>query len=130
MKHAWAHLPNAIHIDRIFASLDANWDAWDRTDLDGLRQANCRYKAFSLVTDIGRIPVWRIVGDTLGQADDTWREAAWNALAALMAWDDCAYMLDLEPSELAVLAKLWDDPTAALLLSACIALSKEKEKQK
>ena len=62
------------------------------------------------------------------------REAAWNAvrdsmndtLLALIAYDDCAYMLDSDPGELAILAA-FGDPRAVLILPACEILHSCKE---
>ena len=44
-----------------------------------------------------------------------------DAVLALVAYDDCAYMLESDPGELAILAKL-GDPRASLVLAACRAV--------
>ena len=58
------------------------------------------------------------------------RDAAWNAvrdaILALIAYDDCAYMLDSEPGELAIVAE-FGNRNAILLLPACKAFHSIKE---
>ena len=46
----------------------------------------------------------------------------YDTLLALIAYDDCAYMLDSDPGELAILAK-FGDRRAVLLLGACKVFS-------
>ena len=111
---AWAHLPNAVHIDRVIASAKANpeqWaDSWDTT--------------WSAV----RSSAWDAARDLLIKQGRYWvllevpavRDATRCALLALFAYDDCAYMLDSDPGELAILAA-FGDPRALLLLPACKA---------
>jgi hypothetical protein len=42
----------------------------------------------------------------------------WDAILALIVYDDCAYILDSDPGELEILAKFGDE-RAILLLPAC-----------
>ena len=129
---AWAHLPNAAHIDRVIASANANpghwaaawgavreaaWDdAWETVRDNGLASRNA-----------GRISAWFTtlvaLRDT-GQAVS--RYVARGALLALCAYDDCAYMLDSEPGELAIVAE-FGNRNAILLLPACTAFHSLKE---
>ncbi len=55
--------------------------------------------------------------------------SAWSnaddAVIALAIWEDCAYMLDSDPGELAIIAMLGND-CATMLLPACIVFAKEK----
>ena len=150
---AWAHLPNAVHIDRVIASAKANpeqWaDSWDTTwsavedvaitaarDLlikqgrysvwlesreavwNAVRDA-ARDVAQNAVRDAARDVVWDRVWDAV------W-EAGYDVLLALIAYGDCAYMLDSDPGEIAILAKL-GDCRAGLLLPACKAFHSLKE---
>ena len=85
MTTAWAHLPNAQHIDRVLAHLSQHPARWDAA--------------------------W-------GAA----RGAAWDAVVALLAWDDCAYLLDQTPDLLRVQINLIGDRRAVLLLPAVIAM--------
>ena len=78
-----------------------------------------------------REAAWAVVRDA--ERDAAWavaRDASWavarDAILALVAYDDCAYMLDSDPGELAILAA-FGDPRAGLLLPACKALQSIKE---
>ena len=93
MKTAWSHLPNAKHIDRVLAHLEAHPEKYTAA----------RYAA----RDAAR-----------GAA----RAAARDAIVALVAWDNCAHLLELTPDQLRVYGRLSDDPAAVLLLPAVIAL--------
>ena len=120
---AWAHLPNAAHIDRVIASVKANPEQWlarHGVRLDHLAAWNA---ARGMVLVQARDAAWDAAWDaSWGGA----REAARDALLALVAYDDCAYMLDSDPGELAVLAK-FGDPRAVLLLPACNAFHSLKD---
>ena len=106
---AWAHLPNAKHIDRILASLNANpqqWaDAWNKIYPAGTTAA--RGAAWDAAWDAARGAVWG---------------AVWVAISALIAYDDCAYMLESEVGELRILAALGDQK-AILLVPSCLAFT-------
>ena len=133
MTTEWAHLPNAAHIDRVIATMEAmplqyvmNWSAY--------------HAAYHAVQEQRRNAIWEAVrseawGKTLetvrygrgwntayDTAYDAARDATWqaarDAILALIAFDDCAYMLDSDPGELAILAK-FGDPRAALLFPTC-----------
>ena len=113
----WAHLPNAVHIDRVIASAKANPDHWEEVRA---RVRNAAWlEAQSTVEDFERVAEYSAA-----------RNAAWyfarNAILALVAYDDCAYMLDSDPGELAILAA-FGDPRAGLLLPACKAFHSIKE---
>ena len=121
---AWAHLPNAAHIDRVIASAKANPGHWAA--------------AWGAVREAAWDDAWEAVRDNGLGSRNTWRISAWfttwvpfrdtehevsqyvarGALLALIAFDDCAYMLDSEPGELAILAEFGDN-RAILLLPAC-----------
>jgi len=168
---AWAHLPNAAHIDRMLASVkknpekwstarslthDAAWDeareaAWDAAG--GAVQGEIRNKAWDEAWDAA----WNAVqgaawgtawGATWGATREAARDAvqgaarggvkpisrggvkpisrdeAWNAawhaargtVLALIAWDDCAYILELPEDALKVLRAVGNHQ--AILLSA------------
>jgi len=52
--------------------------------------------------------------------------AAWDAARALIAWDDCGYLLEETPEDVKMLALLGNQ-AAIMLYPACIALNKSKE---
>lgn len=126
MKTAWSHLPNAIHIDRVLASVRSDPMAWSK-----VRQLDFNNVDSYCYTAVERLNLhveWRIVWDHnsnylagLGldwnvMANARW--ASWMALALFIKGDDCAYMLESEPGELAILAT-FGDQRAILLLPAC-----------
>ena len=132
MTTEWAHLPNAAHIDRVLASAKANpehwalaWDTTWRAEQSAERTVASNV-AWDAICSQGRVKAWYLVKqDTAGLAlRDTGhkvsRYVASGALLALVAYDECAYMLDSDPGELAILAA-FSDPRAVLLLSACKA---------
>ena len=59
---------------------------------------------------------------------DKWNAAggaAWDAILALMAWDDCAYLLDQKPEHVKIIALLGHH-AAILLETAVIAMYEEQ----
>ena len=115
---AWAHLPNAAHIDRVIASAIAHPDQWvEGRGVAWNAQAEWRGSAWHAAREAVRV-----------QSRNTEWDAAWNAaryfaqyaILALVAYDDCAYMLNSDPGELAILAA-FGDTRAILLLSSCKA---------
>ncbi len=136
---AWAHLPNAKHIDWVLASAqhnpqawDAAWDAaldaaWDAA-LDAARGA-----ALDAARDAARDAAWDAALDAGWAAARAaawsagWaaaRAAAWSACGALIAWDDSADMLDM-PVDAVRLLKGVGNHAAVLLLPACIVRHQE-----
>ena len=121
----WAHLPNAVHIDRVLASALANEYRWVqvRTEERGAAWDAAWHTSWlaarSVLLAQGREAAWAVA-----------RDAAWNAvrdaILALIAYDDCAYMLDSEPGELAIVAE-FGNRNAILLLPACKAFHSIKE---
>ncbi len=117
MTTAWAHLPNATHIDRVLAHLkqhpdrwDAAWDAtWDAT--------------WGAAWDATWDATWDAARDAAWDAAwDAARGAARGAVAALIAWDDCAYLLNQTPELLQAQINLVGDHRAVLLLPAVVAM--------
>ena len=118
---AWAHLPNAKHIDRVLADVKAHlwvWGAaWDEA-YDAAYDA-----AYAAARDAAR---GAARDAARGAARDAARGAAWTAArgacAALIAWDDSADLLDMPVDAVRLLAASGHHP-AVLMLSACVALS-------
>jgi hypothetical protein len=113
---AWAHLPNAHHIDRILADLAAHPQAWADA-----------YPGYSPALDAAWAAARGAARDAARGAArdaalDAARIAALGAIAALIAWDDCADLLDLPEGALRVMSAAGHHP-ATLLRPAVIALS-------
>ena len=125
---AWAHLPNAKHIDWVLASVKehpemwaAAWTAvwyaiWDAAYGAAIDAA--RGEAREVAWYAARNAVWDAAGDAVWNAAD-------DAIVALVAYDDCAYMIESEVGELKIITKLGDQ-RAILLLPACIAYNGTK----
>jgi len=128
---AWDDLPNAKHIDRILADLKRNpynwgaawtaeWTAEWNAAMTAARNAAWsaeRYAAW----DAARTAAWSAARTAAsGAAFNT----AWGAILALIAYDDCAYLLDEKPEHVQILALLGNEK-AILLYPACVALQKE-----
>ena len=136
MTTAWAHLPNAAHIDRVLAHLKqhpARWSAaWDATrgaawDAWTAARGAAWDAAWDAARSAARGAAWGAARDAAWDAarDPAW-SAAWDAarsaIAALVAWDDCAYLLDQAPDFLRAQINLTGEPAALLLLPAVIAM--------
>lgn len=138
---AWRDLPNAAHIDRIIESLKSHINIWavalDESHGEPRREA--WYVALDAVLDAARLEAWdsaraaawdtarNLVRDLVQDGDrdllrDWAWEAAWSAIAALVAWDDSDRFLDMTGNELAVWARLSNNPAAILMLPAVRAL--------
>ena len=120
---AWAHLPNAAHVDRILASLAAHPKKWDTAQTGahyasrGAARTAARTAARAEAWAVGRTAAWIAAWiATRGATWDAARESARTAITALIAWDDCAYMLELPEDALKLLRAV--DNEQALLLSA------------
>ena len=116
--NAWSHLPNAHHIDRIIESLKTHPDIWTE-DSDAAQHfvRNAAWlEARAAARDAARVVARSEV-----------LEAAWSAIAALIAWDDSVKFLDMSSSELEVWARLSNDPRAIMLLPAVRAFERIKE---
>ena len=123
----WSHLPNAIHIDRLLTSLKANpekwnavWDlAWDAT-WDFARGAAFNAACDAVAWSEAFTAVWKAAREVAVP------NTAWSAIVALIAWEDCAHLLNSEPEHVKLLAALGVE-SAILLYPACLIFSKEKE---
>ena len=112
-KTAWAHLPNAVHIDRIVAHVKEHPEKW---------AAGYDKKSWKAA--------WVAVYDTArDEALDAAREAVWaaarGATVALIAWDDAGELFS-QPIE-AVKARADEGECAAVLLyPAMVAMREDK----
>ena len=130
---AWAHLPNAKHIDWVLASLKAHPEKWEAA----------RYVARNAAGDASWYAAWTAArGAAWYEARNAARfeafDAAWyaacdaayytartkaydasrGAILALIVYDDCGYMIESEIGELKIIAA-FGDTRAILLLPAC-----------
>lgn len=109
---AWSHLPNAQHIDRVMASVRAEPEKWSA--------------ALDASWDASWDAAWRASWDAArGVARAAARAAARDALLALVAWDDCAYLLDLPAGAVRRIASTGNH-AAVLLLPAVIVFNGEE----
>ena len=96
---AWSHLPNAHHIDWVLESVTENPELWDAAWL-ATRSA------------VG-LAAWLATRDAALYAA---RCEASDAIAALVAYDDCDQFLSMSYEKLRVWSILSKDPRAVLLL--------------
>ena len=126
MSTPWDDLPNAIHIERVLESLRKYRNQWKQKSRT--REEQNKRKVARAITRRVLVPLKRRVIASVA------RETAWSmgydagidVVTCLIAYDECAYMLDSEVGELKILAA-FGDPRAIMLLSACIAFHKIKE---
>ena len=126
---AWAHLPNAKHIDWVIASLKVHpkkWAAaWNAARNVAWYAASDA--AWGAARDAARDAAYDAAFDAADDAafdaaDDAACDAACDAILALIAYDDCAYMIESEIGELKIIAA-FGDQRAILLLPACIVFN-------
>ncbi len=127
---AWAHLPNAAHIDAVLADVKARPEVWKAAldvawgavlDVAWGAACNAAYDAArAAACDAARYAAWDAAWDVAwGAAWGAAWDAAWYASLALIAWDSAADLLDLSPDALRVLVDVAAPPVcpqAALLL--------------
>jgi hypothetical protein len=127
--NAWDHLPNASHIDWVLASVKQHPEIWDAT------WGAARHAVYDAVYDATYIPAM------CHAAQYAARRAAWNATyvavaayaaarsatLALIAYDDCAHLLEMSSEQLKTWAVLSEQPAAMLLLPAVIAREQIRE---
>jgi hypothetical protein len=118
-KTAWSDLPNAKYIDLVIASMKKNPAALAA--------------AWGAARGAARAAAWDAAAARAAARDAAWdaawdaaKEAAWTAVLALIAWDDCNYLLEENPEDVKMLALLGHQ-AAVLLYPACVALQNIKE---
>ena len=119
---AWAHLPNAPHIDRILAHCKAHPDRWDAA-LDA-----AWYAAWDAAWGANSSATWDAARYAAGGTQDitlvSVRIAIWAAIIVLIAYGDCAGILDMPVDEVRTLAANGHQP-AILLLPAVLAMEEK-----
>ena len=115
---AWAHLPNARHIDAVLADARKRPGAWDAA------RTAARDAAWDAAWDAARRAARDAAWDAARTAARTAaRDAAWGAIAALVTWDSSADLLYCTPDVLRTMIDLAEPPVchqAALLLPYAI----------
>ena len=115
---AWAHLPNAKHIDAVLADARKRPGAWDAA------RTTARIAPWDAAWDAAWTAAWTAARDAAWDA--AWgaaRDAARDAIAALIAWDSSADLLECTPDVLRAMIDLAEPPVrhqAALLLPSAI----------
>ena len=125
---AWAHLPNARHIDWVMSDVKRRRKMWKgawsaaREDVFDAFQGSAWCAAHDDSRDADRGACWSAAreaawGAVLGVSPAG--VAAMDAVAALVAWDDCAPILDMPVDAVKTMAAAGHHP-AVLLLPAVI----------
>ena len=121
--NAWDRLPNAKHIDWVLASIKEHPEKWNAA----------RNVALMIARNVAWNVAWHVV---LTEVRNAARAATWGVvwpaprgvILALIAYDDCAYMIESDVDSIKILAAL-GDPKAILLLPACIVFNETKSLQ-
>ena len=133
----WSHLPNAKHIDWVIASIKVNPEKWTAayTAAGTAAWGAAWSAAYNTARTPARGAAWNAActaayDEACNAARDAARTTAWyaatDAIVALVAYDDCAYMIESEIGELKIIA-VFGDQRAILLLPACIVFNETKE---
>ena len=122
----WSHLPNAVHIDRVLASVKAHPDVW------GAARVAARFADWSDARDAAWYAAKYATGDAAriaarNAAWDAAKYAAGDAMVALIAWDDSAQYLDMTSEQLKMWYHLTERPECLLLLPAVRAFERIEE---
>ena len=134
--NAWGHLPNACHIDQVLESVTSHPGIWDAAR--GAAQSAAHNEAWYAATDAAREEAWNAATDAAwdvarnadrGVATVAARGAMYDAVKALIAYDDASKYLDMPSDKLRVWAILSEDPAAVLLLPAVIAFERINESE-
>ena len=134
--NAWGHLPNACHIDRVLESAKSHLEIWGSAR--GAAQSAAHNEAWYAATDAAREEAWNAATDAAwdvarnadrGVATVAARGAMFDAVKALIAYDDASKYLDMPSDKLRVWAILSEDPAAVLLLPAVIAFERINESE-
>jgi hypothetical protein len=129
----WSHLPNAKHIDWVLSSIVTYPALWRESWLSvkGSQPdavwSDAWCAAHGIVDDAGAIKILDEVIDQVrgitSNSQTMW--AIKDVLLALIAYDDCAYMIESDIGELKLIAA-FGDPRAILLLPACVVFNEIK----
>jgi hypothetical protein len=127
--NAWDYLPNAVHIDRILASVKSHPDAWDQVwpevwETEWVDQMVQHFWSTQCqaAKDEDFDAAWIAVTIAAREYKENdlikRHRLAESALLALLVYDDCAKYLDLTLDQLKVLYLLNEHPACLLLQPA------------
>ena len=132
----WSHLPNAHHIDRVLESAKSHLEIWS-TPWDAIPNRDSAHnEAWGAARSAARGTAWNAATDAAwdvarnadrGVATVAARGAMYDAVKALIAYDDASKYLDMPVDQLRVWAILSEIPAAILLLPAVIAFERINE---
>ena len=131
--NAWDHLPNAVHIDRVIASVKSNPDAWDQLYTQAWEEA--MNQAWEVMDPAPhwrppRLPTQLAVAHACFNACTARNcsvDHARGVLLALIAYDDSAKYLNMPIDQLQMLYALTEHPACLLLQPVVLVFAKEKE---
>ena len=133
---AWAHLPNAKHIDAVLSDVRKRPEAWKRAYILAVAGKRCKHwdaawdLAWATARNLTRVTerfrawdgAWNAVRSATGRHANI-HVAAWGLTSALIDWDSAADLLDCTPDVLRAMIDLAEPPVchqAALLLPYAI----------
>jgi hypothetical protein len=118
----WDDLPNAQHIDWVLASVKQYPDIWAAA-------RNAAYNAArNAALDVARNATRNATRNAaLDAAYNVTRNEAGSAILALIAYDDCAHLLNMSSEQLKIWARLSEHPAAMLLQPAVIVRERISE---
>ena len=133
---AWAHLPNAKHIDAVLADVKVRPGTWAAAQVASsyAAQVAASHAARDAALDAERAAVWSAIWGAVQDAifdavQDAAVDTIWGTITALIAWDSAADLLDCTPDVLRAMIDLAEPPVchqAALLLPYAIVRSNDK----
>ena len=136
--NAWNHLPNAHHIDRVLESAKSHLEIWS-TPWDAVRNRDAAHnEAWYAATDAAREEAWYAATDAAwdvarnadrGVATVAARGAMYDAVKALIAYDDASKYLDMPVDQLRIWAIISETPAAILLIPALVAFERINESE-
>jgi len=134
MIKEWSYLPNATHVDWVLETLENDSEMWAATwDATWRAAEDDAWKAMREAAWAARVAAWvaaRVATEEASMAARVaaWK-ASWNAIAALIVWDDSSKFLDMSVEEVTELANEGNH-AAVLLLPAVVVKNKLKKNTK
>ena len=125
-KTKWSHLPNAKYINWVIASSKEhpeNWVGAINSTGDKVQYHRSRSNTYGLIKD--QVSWYEARSGLLATNDEVWIPTT-GAVIALIAYDDCGYMIESDVDELKLIAAFGAE-RAIMLLPACIIYNETKE---